>query len=105
MCERCSMRCWSKSAWPGLVGSAIIIAGLLILGPTACTRRASVPTPELQQATAEQLIRLLHERHQAIQTMKGLFRVQIQGPGIPLAQRLEGALYYRQPDLLRLQGF
>ncbi|MES4786772.1 MAG: hypothetical protein C4294_14155 [Nitrospiraceae bacterium] len=37
--------------------------------------------------------------------MKGLFRAQIQGPGIPIAQRVEGAMFYRRPDVLRLQGF
>src|SRR5437867_8884756 len=37
--------------------------------------------------------------------MKGLFRAQIKGPGIPIAQRLEGAMFYRRPNALRLQGF
>ncbi|MBI4400971.1 MAG: hypothetical protein HY581_05010 [Nitrospirae bacterium] len=61
--------------------------------------------PPLREATAEQLISLLQEREAAIQTMKGLFRAQIKGPGIPFAQRLEGAMYYRRPNALRLQGF
>ena len=64
--------------------------------------RPDMPLPE---ATAEQLTGLLKERETAVQTMKGLFRVQIQGPGIPIAQRVEGALFYRRPDVLRLQGF
>ncbi|MGH7233233.1 MAG: hypothetical protein ACREJU_18020, partial [Nitrospiraceae bacterium] len=55
--------------------------------------------------TAEQLNALLREREAAVQTMKGLFRAQIQGPGIPIAQRVEGAMFYRRPDAMRLQGF
>jgi len=59
----------------------------------------------LQQATAAQLTEQLHEREASIQTLKGLFRAQFAGPIIPLAQRMEGAVYYRRPEALRLQGF
>ena len=41
----------------------------------------------------------------AIQTMKGLFRAQVTGSVMPIAQRVEGAVYYRRPESLRLQGF
>jgi hypothetical protein len=61
--------------------------------------------PPLREATAGQLTDLLREREAAIQTMKGLFRAQIKGPGISIAQRLEGAMFYRRPNALRLQGF
>ena len=64
--------------------------------------RAELP---LREATASQLTDLLREREAAIQTMKGLFRAQIKGPGIPIAQRLDGAMFYRRPNSLRLQGF
>ncbi len=63
------------------------------------------PALPLQQATAEELAQLLGDREGTIQTMKGLFRAQIKGPGIPIAQSLEGAMYFRRPDALRLQGF
>jgi hypothetical protein len=61
--------------------------------------------PPLRTATAEQLTQLLQERAEAVQTMKALFRAQIKGPGIPIAQRVEAALYYRRPDGLRIRGF
>lgn len=61
--------------------------------------------PPLREATAEQLTQLLREREEAIQTLKGLFRAQIKGPGIPVAQRVEGVLFYRRSSALRLQGF
>ena len=63
------------------------------------------PAPELREATAEQLTRLLRDREAAIQTMKGLFRAHVKGPGIPFAQRVDGAMFYRRPHTLRLQGF
>lgn len=61
--------------------------------------------PPLREATVGQLTDLLREREAAIQTMKGLFRAQIKGPGIPIAQRVEGAMFYRRPNAFRLQGF
>lgn len=70
-----------------------------------CAWFQHVPEAPLQEATAEQLTERLQERGAAIQTMKGLFRAQVTGSGIPIAQRVEGALYYRRPEVLRLQGF
>lgn len=61
--------------------------------------------PPLRAATADQLIELLREREAAIHTLKGLFRAQIKGLGIPIAQHVEGAVFYRRPHALRLQGF
>ena len=59
----------------------------------------------MKEATAEDLTQLLREREAALHTVKGLFRVQMKGPAGLFAQRVEGAVYYRRPDLLRLQGF
>lgn len=59
----------------------------------------------MKEATAEDLAQLLREREAALHTVKGLFRVQMKGPAGLFAQRVEGAMYYRRPDLLRLQGF
>jgi outer membrane lipoprotein-sorting protein len=59
----------------------------------------------LQVATAEQLAALLRERQAEIRSMKGLFRVQISGLGLPIAQRLEGSVLFRRPNTYRLQGF
>ncbi|OQW62672.1 MAG: hypothetical protein A4S17_01405 [Proteobacteria bacterium HN_bin10] len=65
------------------------------------------PAPEmsLKQATIEHLVALLKERDAAVRTVKGLFRAQVSGPGLLLSQRLEGAMYYRRPHALRVQGF
>ena len=74
----------------------------LIVVPGCATWRAQ---PPLRMATAEQLRELLREREAAIRTMKGLFRAQIKAPGILIAQQVEGAVFYRRPDALRLRGF
>lgn len=70
-----------------------------------CAWFQQVPEAPLRQATAEQLTEQLQEREAAIRTMKGLFRAQVTGSGVPIAQRVEGAMYYRRPEALRLQGF
>jgi hypothetical protein len=37
--------------------------------------------------------------------LKGLFKVQVKGPGLPFSQRVQGAVFFRRPQALRLQGF
>jgi len=66
-----------------------------------------VPREEvrLKQATVEELTALLSQRKAAIQTMKGLFSAKVRGGIIPIASRVEGALYYRRPNTMRLRGF
>ena len=79
---------------------------LLVSGcATSATRNEPSPDIPLQAATLEQLIGLLQEREAEIRTLKGLFGAQIQGPGIPGTQRVEGAIVYHRPDALRLRGF
>jgi hypothetical protein len=71
----------------------------------ACT--ASQPREDLQlkQATAEELTALLRQRESAIQTMKGLFSAKVRGGIIPITTRVEGTVYYRRPNAMRLRGF
>lgn len=89
---------------PGRATPHALLVFLLLAG--CATAPPSIPEGPLQEATAEQLTRLLAEREAAIHSLKGLFRATIKGPGVPiLAQRLEGALYYQRPDTLRLKGF
>lgn len=65
------------------------------------------PTEDLslRRATAEELTTLLRQRESAIQSMKGLFTAKVRGGVIPIATRVEGALYYRRPNAMRLRGF
>ena len=59
----------------------------------------------LKQATAEELTTLLRQREAAIHSMKGHFSAKVRGGLIPITSRVEGAVYYRRPNALRLRGF
>jgi len=86
------------------VGGAVsfTIVGVFI---AACT--ATPPSEErpFKQATVEELTVLLHQRETAVNTMKGLFSAKVRGGIIPISTRVEGAVYYRRPDSMRLRGF
>ena len=94
---------WSKLS----VTRHALLALLLCLLVTACT--TTTPAPEeamgLKQATAEELATLLRQREAAIRTMKGLFSAKVRGGLIPISTRVEGAVYYRRPNSMRLRGF
>ncbi len=60
---------------------------------------------QLKQATVEELTALLREREAAVQTMKGLFTAKVRGGIIPITTRVEGAVYYRRPNAIRMRGF
>ena len=70
-----------------------------------CAEVTSPKEVQLKQATVEELTGLLNQREAAIQTMKGLFSAKVRGGIIPIATRMEGALYYRRPNAIRLRGF
>lgn len=74
-----------------------LLAGCALVAP-----KEEVP---LKQATAEELTALLRQREAAIHSMKGLFSAKVKGGLIPIASRVEGAVYYRRPGALRLRGF
>ena len=97
------MSCWPSSlAWCGprlwqLIALSVVVAG--------CTTSATRDESQLKHATVEELTALLRERESAIQTMKGLFSAKVRGGMIPIATRVEGTVYYRRPNAMRLRGF
>ena len=78
------------------------VACLLLAG---CALVQPGPDVPLKRATAEELMALLRQREAAIQSMKGLFSAKVRGGVIPIASRVEGSMYYRRPNALRLRGF
>jgi len=86
----------------GSAFSLMAIALVILSGCSMFTPREEV---QLKQATAKELTALLTQREAAIQTMKGLFSAKVRGGIIPIASRVEGALYYRRPNAMRLRGF
>ncbi len=79
------------------------VLGLPLL--SGCTMFAPREEVQLKQVTVKELTALLTQREAAIQTMKGLFSAKVRGGIIPIASRVEGALYYRRPSAMRLRGF
>jgi hypothetical protein len=73
-----------------------------IAGCTATPPREEV---QLKQATVEELTALLSQREAAIHSMKGLFTAKVRGGIIPIATRVEGAVYYQRPNAMRMRGF
>jgi hypothetical protein len=94
---------WPKSP-AGLCPSPshLLLCCVLVAG---CTTSAPREDVQLKQATAEELTALLRQRELAIQTMKGLFSAKVRGGIIPIATRMEGTVYYRRPNAMRLRGF
>ena len=78
---------------------------VLCLLAAACSTAGPRENLQLKQATAEELTALLRQRELAIQTMKGLFSAKVRGGIIPIATRVEGTVYYRRPNAMRLRGF
>ena len=93
----------------GKVGEVGILAFCLCIFALATFSGCALFAPReevlLKQATVEELTALLSQREAAIQTMKGLFSAKVRGGIIPIASRVEGALYYRRPNAMRLRGF
>jgi hypothetical protein len=81
--------------------SCLLLLGLL----WGCTFGPVRDEGQLREATAEQLTALLRQREAAVQTMKGLFSAKVRGGIIPIATRVEGAVYYRRPNAMRMRGF
>lgn len=88
-----------------LLNCAFVILPFAFAAISGCALIAPKEEVQLKRATAEELTALLREREAAVQTMKGLFSAKIKGGMLPIAQRVEGAVFYRRPDAMRLQGF
>jgi hypothetical protein len=97
---------WS---WPNAALRVTLHASrftILCLLFTACTLfTPKEEAPQLRQATAEELTTLLRQREAALQSLKGLFSAKVRGGILPIATRVEGALYYQRPNAMRLRGF
>jgi hypothetical protein len=82
--------------------AGLCIAALMLAGCTLTAPREELP---LRQVTAHELTALLRQRDAAIHSLKGLFSAKVRGGLIPIASRVEGTVYYRRPNTLRLRGF
>lgn len=92
------MRCWRK-----VLGGLRVCA---LLAVTAC-QSGPPPVPEVvvPEVTAQQLVALLQARADGTRSAKGLFSAKIKGPGLLLPARVDGTVFYHQPDAMRVRGF
>lgn len=95
------MSCSRSSA----AGFSLFCLLFLALGVAGCTTSEPREDVQLKQATADELTALLRQRELAIETMKGLFSAKVRGGIIPIATRVEGTVFYRRPNAMRLRGF
>ena len=87
------------------IRSTIVVALLALTLLSGCSLFAPSEEVRLKQATVKELMDVLSQREAAIRTMKGLFSAKVRGGIIPIASRVEGAVYYRRPNAMRLRGF
>lgn len=92
-----------KSEGIGLLAVYFCVFTLATL--SGCALFAPHEDAHLKKATAEELTTLLSQQKAAIRTMKGLFSAKVRGGIIPIATRVEGTVYYRRPNAMRLRGF
>lgn len=78
---------------------------LLLVGCPLMAPKKEASVERGLPTTAEELTTLLRQREAAIYSLKGLFTAKIRGGLIPIASRVEGTVYYRRPDAVRLRGF
>ncbi len=78
---------------------------IMLFGLAGCALFTPKEEGPFKRATAEELTTLLRQREAAIHSMKGLFSAKVRGGFIPIASRVEGTVYYRRPNALRLRGF
>ena len=100
--------CEVKSAKFKMVGRghfAFLILNCTFAFLAGCSLFVPREEVQLKQATVEELTALLKQRETAVRTMKALFSAKVRGGIIPIASRVEGAMYYRRPSAMRLRGF
>ena len=85
--------------------STIIFSMLALTLMSGCSLFVPREEARLKQATVEELTALLSQREAAIHSMKGLFSAKVRGGIIPIATRVEGAVYYQRPNAMRMRGF
>lgn len=81
------------------------VVGLLLVGLAACTRPASVRLPMPDVAlTPEAVLSTLRERETNLETLKGLFQVDVQTSALSFLSRVQGTLVYQRPQSIRITG-
>jgi outer membrane lipoprotein-sorting protein len=103
------MRCSGKimRARHAVRTSTIVSLAVWFLLSAGCARVARPPdvAPAPAGLCAQELLARLQERGSAIQTLKAQFSIEATGKEIKGTQRMEVAMIYQRPDLVRLRAF
>jgi len=86
--------------WGFRVGVLLVFIG--VLSGCVTVSPSFIPASPL---LTNQVVAQLQAKEERIKTLKGLFRISLSGGGIPMAQDLDGVLFYRRPDTVQLRGF
>ena len=74
---------------------------------TGC--RSGIPEPivdlPLRQASAEELVTMLNQRSDGIQSLRALLQLQARGKLIPIRRSMNMSISYVRPSLIRLRAF
>ena len=101
------MRCLVKGMrTERAVRTSVLIVAACVIFSAGCARVAHPPvvTPP-PPVSAKELGARLQERAAAIQTLRAQFSIEATGKEIRGTQRMEVAMIYQRPDLVRLRAF
>ena len=79
-----------------------LVVGVMVSG---CATVPTHPQIPLSPEKTQEVLNSLQEKQARIFSAKGLFRASITGSGLPISQNLDGILFYRRPNSVRLKGF
>src|SRR5437867_13249423 len=103
------MRCLvkMKRAQNAVRVSAVLAVAAWFILSAGCARVSRPPSVAPPPATlsAEELVARLQQRGAAIQTLRAQFSIEATGKDIKGTQRMEAALIYQRPNLIRLRTF
>ena len=87
--------------------SAVLGLAAWFIFSAGCARVPRPPSvaPAPAALSAEELVARLQERGAAIQTLKAQFSIEATGKDIKGTQRMEAAMIYQRPNLVRLRTF
>ena len=101
------MRCLVKGMRAERAVQTWFSVAACVIFSAGCARGAHPPSvaPAPSPLTAKELAVRLQERAAAIQTLRAQFSIEATGKEIRGTQRMEVAMIYQRPDLVRLRAF
>ena len=96
---------WKTTRMPNPFILSSYACALLFLGVMGCVGFFPGSFEVLEFEKGRDVLEALGRKENQISSLRGLFRADISGAGIPLSQTLNGMFAYSRPDSVRLKGF